>query len=293
MGLRMKFNLVLMTLFLLGFGSTGWISHGLLHSNARDEVVRNARLMMESAIAVRKYTVNQVRPHLEMQLMREFLPQSVPAYAATETINELRKRHPDFVYKEATLNPTNPRDRTSDWENDVVQAFRNNQEYKELIGERDTPTGRSLYIAHPIQIKDAACLVCHSVPSAAPVSMIKQYGEANGFGWKLNEIVGAQIVSVPMSLPIRNADRTFRAFMILLFTAFILSFGVWNMMLSWMILRPVQQMSKAANQVSTGNFDVQEFSASGKDEVAVLAASFNRMRRSLHEAMKLLDAPKK
>jgi protein-histidine pros-kinase len=81
--------------------------------------------------------------------------------------------------------------------------------------------------------------------------------------------------------------------MILLFTAFILSFGVWNMMLSWMILRPVQQMSKAANQVSTGNFDVQEFSASGKDEVAVLAASFNRMRRSLHEAMKLLEAAKK
>ena len=140
MGLRMKFNLMLMTLSLLGFGSTAWISHGLLQSNARDEVVRNARLMMESALAVRKYTINQVRPHLEMQLMREFLPQSVPAYAATETINELRRKHPDFVYKEATLNPTNPRDRTSDWENDVVQAFRNNQEYKELIGERDTPT---------------------------------------------------------------------------------------------------------------------------------------------------------
>lgn len=289
MGLRMKFNLVLLAVFLLGFGVTGWISYGLLQGNARDEVLRNAGLMMETAIAIRGYTVSQVRPHLEMQLMREFLPQSVPAYAATETINELRKKHPDYVYKEATLNPTNPRNRATDWENDVVQVFRNHPDNKELIGERDTPTGRSLYIARPMQIKNAACLACHSVPSAAPVSMIKLYGEAGGFGWKLNEIVGAQIVSVPMSLPIRNADRAFGTFMISLFTVFVVVFLVLNLMLSWMIVRPIQKMSKAADQVSTGNFDVQEFSEKGKDEVAVLAASFNRMRRSLREAMKMIE----
>lgn len=290
MGLRMKFNLVLLTIFLLGFGVTGWISHGLLQSNARDEVLRNAGLMMEAAIAIRGYTVSQVRPHLEMQLMREFLPQSVPAYAATETINELRKKHPDYAYKEATLNPTNPRNRATDWENDVVQTFRNHPDTKELIGERDTPTGRSLYIARPMQIKNKACLACHSVPGAAPVSMIKLYGEAGGFGWKLDEIVGAQIVSVPMSLPIRNADRAFRTFMISLFTVFVLVFLVLNLMLSWMIVRPIQKMSKAADQVSTGNFDVQEFPESGRDEVAVLAASFNRMRRSLREAMKMIES---
>lgn len=290
MGLRMKFNLVLVAIFLLGFGVTGWISYGLLQSNARDEVLRNAGLMMETAIAIRGYTVSQVRPHLEMQLLREFLPQSVPAYAATETINELRKKNPDYAYKEATLNPTNPRNRATDWENDVVQAFRNNPDTKELIGERDTATGRSLYIARPMQIKNAACLACHSVPGAAPVSMIKLYGEANGFGWKLNEIVGAQVVSVPMSLPIRNANRAFGTFMISLFTVFAAVFVVLNLMLSWMIVRPIQKMSKVADQVSTGNFDVQEFSESGKDEVAVLAASFNRMRRSLREAMKMIES---
>ena len=72
----------------------------------------------------------------------------------------------------------------------------------EVTGERDTPVGRMLYLARPIQIKDAACLACHSVPSAAPASMVKLYGEANGFGWKHQEIVGAQVVSVPMTLPI-------------------------------------------------------------------------------------------
>ncbi|HXZ96600.1 MAG TPA: DUF3365 domain-containing protein [Burkholderiales bacterium] len=289
MGLRMKFNLVLLAVFLVGFGVTGWISYALLQRNARDEVVRNAELMMETALAIRGYTVNQVAPHLQLQLMRVFLPQSVPAYAATETLNELRKKYPDYAYKEAILNPTNPRDRTTDWEADLVNNFRNNADKKEFTGERDTPTGRSLYIARPLQIKNESCLACHSVPGAAPASMLKLYGEANGFGWKMNEIVGAQIVSVPMSLPIKNAQRAFSTFMISLFAVFAVVFVVLNLMLSWMIVRPIQTMSKAADQVSTGDFAIEEFSELGKDEIGLLGASFNRMRRSLQKAMQMIE----
>jgi len=290
MGLRLKFNLILFLVFVMGFGVTGWISNELLQRNARDEIVRNAGLMMEAALAIRGYTVSQIRPHLEMQLMRVFLPQSVPAYAATETINELRKRHPDYSYKEATLNPTNPRNRATDWEADIVQTFRNTPDRKEIMGERDTPTGRSLYIARPIQVKNPACLACHSVPGMAPKSMLKLYGEANGFGWKLNEIVGAQVVSVPMSLPIHNANRAFQTFMILLAAVFAAVFLVLNLMLSWMIVRPIHRMSRAADRVSTGDFEIEEFSERGRDEIAVLGASFNRMRRSLQKAMQMIES---
>lgn len=290
MGIRMKFNLVLFVVFLLGFAVSGWVSYELLHRNARDEVLRNAGLMMETALAIRGYTVSQVRPHLEMQLMRQFLPQTVPAYAATETLNELRKKHPDYIYKEATLNPTNPRNRAADWEADLVQVFRNNANTKELIGERDTPTGKALYIARPLQISNAACLACHSVPGAAPESMLKLYGTANGFGWKLNEVVGAQVVSVPMTLPIRNAQRAFGTFMASLAAVFVVVFIVLNVMLSWMIVRPIQKMSTAADKISTGDFAIDEFPARGKDEMAKLGASFNRMRRSLQTAMKMIDS---
>src|SRR3984893_12891536 len=46
----------------------------------------------------------------------EFHPQSVPAFAATEIFGYLREKFPDYFYKEATLKPTNPRDRATDWE---------------------------------------------------------------------------------------------------------------------------------------------------------------------------------
>jgi protein-histidine pros-kinase len=290
MGLRSKFNLVLLVVFLVGLGVSAYVSYGLLVRNARDEVARNAGLMMEAALAIRGYTIGQIRPHLELQLMRIFLPQSVPAYAATETLNELRKKHPDYFYKEATLNPTNPRNRASDWEADLVQEFRKRPELKELVGERDTPTGRSLYIARPIQVGNPACLTCHSTPEAAPATMIKLYGPANGFGWRLNEIVGAQLVSVPMSLPLRNAQNAFYTFMGSLVAVFALVFVALNVMLSWLIVKPIAQMSHAADQVSTGKFEIPEFPEQGRDEIALLGRAFNRMRRSLQKAMQMIES---
>ncbi|HSB73711.1 MAG TPA: DUF3365 domain-containing protein [Candidatus Methylomirabilis sp.] len=289
MGLRFKFNLVLLVCFFVGLTVTAYVSRGLLLKNAREEVARNAGLMMEAALAIRGYTINQIRPQLELQLMRVFLPQSVPAFAATETLNELRKNHPDYFYKEATLNPTNPRNRVADWEADLVQEFRNRADLKELVGERDTPTGRALYIARPIQIGNPACLTCHSTPEAAPATMIKLYGSANGFGWKLNEVVGAQVVSVPMSLPLRNAQNAFYAFMGSLVAVFALTFVALNVMLNWLIVKPIARMSHVADQVSTGNFEIPEFPERGKDEIALLGRAFNRMRRSLQKAMQMIE----
>lgn len=288
MGLRLKFNIVLALVFVAGMAVSAWVSHQLLRNNAKQEVLRNAGLMMEAALAVRGYTVSEVKPLIEYQLAENFLPQSVPAYAASQTFNALRKKYPDFVYKEALLNPTNPRNKAVEWENDIVTSFRSTGATAEVTGERDTPVGRMLYIARPIQIKDAACLACHSVPAAAPASMVKLYGDANGFGWKHQEIVGAQVVSVPMTLPIRNADEAFLTFMGSLAAIFVVTFVVLNVMLSVTIIRPIARMSASADRISQGDFDVPEF-GKGRDEIATLGTSFNRMRRSLQKALKLIE----
>lgn len=289
MGLRLKFNLVLFAVFLAGFAVAGYVSRTLLDRHAREQVLGEARLVMEAALAVRGYTVDKVRPHLIDQMDRQFLPQTVPAFAATETLNEMRRKYTNYAYKEATLNPTNLRDRPADWEADLIHSFRNDGGRKEITGQRETPTGPVLYIAHPIRIESPACLQCHSTPDAAPPSMIRIYGSANGFGWKLDEVVGAQVVSVPMSVPLENAAQAFRTFMISLAAVFAAVFVVLNLLLSWLIIRPVSRMSAAADKISTGDFDQPEFAETGNDEVAVLARSFNRMRRSLEKAMQMID----
>jgi len=288
MGLRLKFNLVLFLVFVLGLAVSGWVSFDLLHKTAREEVLRNAGVMMEAALSMRTYTVSQVRDKL-VQKEGEFLPQSVPAFAATEIMNELRKKYPDYAYKEAALNPTNPRDRAVEWETDIVNDFRNNPDIPEISGTRMTPTGVSLFLARPFKIKDPACLACHTTAEIAPASMVKLYGSNNGFGWKLNEIIGAQVVSVPMSVPIQNANRAFYTFMASLTGVFVVLFIILNLMLSFMIVRPITVMSDAAERMSTGDLEIPEFDDSGRDEVSMLARSFNRMRRSLEKAISLID----
>ena len=288
MTLTTKINLALSVVFLAGLIITGYVSHAILQDNAKREVITQAGMMMDSALAARGYTITEIKPLLAGQLSEKFLPQSVPSYAATQEFNRLRENHPEYWYKEATLNPTNPRDRSTDWESDIIEQFRNNAERTEIIGQRETPTGPSLYLARPIRIKNPECLSCHGIPDNAPETMKVLYGTANGFGWHQNEVVGSQIVSVPLAVPLEKADYAFRAFIISQVATFAVIFGVVNVALRFIIIRPVRKMAVIADQVSSGDLAVPEFSSGGNDEIAQLGHSFNRMRRSVEKAMEMM-----
>lgn len=289
MNLRLKFNITLSIVFLIGLIMSSYFFYTLLHKNTQSAVLEKAGVMMGAASAVRHYTVTQVKPHLEMQLSRSFLPQSVPAYAATETFNKLRELYPDYTYKEATLNPTNPRDRATDWENLIIQEFINDRSKKEITTILDTPNGKLMYLARPIEIKNKKCLVCHSTPDAAPKTMLARYGVANGFNWKMHEIIGAQIVAVPMSVPLQKTYEAFKltiAFLIFIFLLLMISV---NILLSYTVIKPIAKMSSLAKKIGEGDMTQPELKENGKDEISVLAHSFNLMKRSLEQAMKLIQ----
>lgn len=289
MGLRAKFNLALLIAFAIGFGGSAVLLQHLFIENAREQVLQDARIMMSSANAVRHFTDDQIGPLAAAQNSSHFIAASVPSFAAQTTFKGVQANFPDFTYREPTLNPTNPNDRPADWERDFIETFRQKPGTTELIGERDTPTGRSLSLARPIAVNSADCLSCHSTPDRAPAAMLATYGSANGFGWKLHEVVGAQIVSVPEALPLQQAHRTFITFMAMLFGVFVLIFVILNVLLHFTVIKPVVRVSRIANAVSLGETDVEEYQKKGKDEIAVLSTSITRMRRSLDSAMSMLE----
>ncbi len=290
MKLLAKFNLAFVVVFGCGLAIAGFLAYDFLQNDARDQVTRQAFLMMEAAQSSRAYTNNQLKPLLEPEERQKnvFLPQTVPAFAATESFQYLRKTYPAYTYKEATLNPTNLRDRALDWEADIVNTFRNHHDRKQMTGERATPDGPSLFLARPIRAPQP-CLECHSVPSRAPRSMIRVYGTANGFGWKPDEIVGAQIVSVPMSLPIGIAKRAFGTLMLYLAAVGLGTLIILDIALVSIVIRPVTRLSAAADEISKGNLDIPPLPVKGSDEISGLAGSFNRMYLSLKKAIQLLD----
>src|SRR6185295_1460637 len=189
MKLLLKFNLVLAILFAIGMAATAFISRDLLQRNARDEVYANAKLLIDGALAVREYTSKNIAPLLETQSKYEFRPEMVSAFSANEVLKNLRAVNPEykqFMYREATLNPTNPANKAVDWESDIVNAFRNGSVTPPLFGERDTPNGRMMFLAKPLKA-GAACLRCHDTAELAPPTQIAKYGPAGGFGWKVGE----------------------------------------------------------------------------------------------------------
>jgi Protein of unknown function (DUF3365) len=159
----------------------------------------------------------------------QFAAQSIPFYAATEAFNYFRKRYPDYSYKEAALNPTNPRDRTVEWEAEFVNIFNRTPSKTDLVGYRETPEGPSLYYSAPIRVDSQSCLSCHASAEDAPREVTKIYGKNNGFGWKLNEIIGAQIVSVPARLVNESADAAVTRILCWLAAGYALVFIVVNL----------------------------------------------------------------
>jgi len=240
MGLRTKFNLGFLFVSLAGLGVAGFVSHTMLQNNAREEVLQSARMMMESASAVRDYTVTEIKPLLVIQQTRKFIPQTVPAYAANEYVRRFQLKHPEYSYREATLNPTNPANKATDWEADIVNWFRSNADAEEFIGERETPAGWQLFLSRPITITNPACLGCHDTPEIAPRSLVETYGSENGFGWKNGETIGSQVVSIPMSVPMARADRTFNALMITISSVILALFILMNVLLHFLVVKPAK-----------------------------------------------------
>jgi methyl-accepting chemotaxis protein len=289
MKLLTKFNLILLVLFGAGGLIISQVTYNFLINNARREVLREAELMMASAKAVRDYTASDLAPLLEQnpQHKTRFLPETVPAFGAISTFNKLRQKYPDYTYREATINPTNPEHRAADWEADIIGFLREHPEQKQVTGERDTPIGPSMYLAMPIAA-EPSCLECHSRPAVAPPAMVESYGSTRGFGWKAGSIVAAQIVSVPMSLPVQNAKQAFHVLLVCLLITLIATIVVLDAAVYLIVIRPLNLVSDAADRVSKGDINIPPLPVKGSDEIATVTASFNRIQLSLIKAFKML-----
>jgi protein-histidine pros-kinase len=262
---------------------------GQLKDNARKAVLQEAAVMMGQASAIFHYTDTEIGPLLSDQLKVRFLPQTIPFWAAQTNFRAVQQQFPDYSFRATALNPTNPADHPTDWQADVIDMFRQQPTLTEFVSQRDTPSGPILTYSRPFKVTDQGCLECHSSPAAAPASMIDLYGSANGFGWKLGETVGAEIVSVPEQVPLERAHRALITTMVELTGVFVVMMILLNVMLHFFIILPLRRISAVASEVSLGNLDVPEVALKGRDEIASLADSFNRMRRSLANALKLLE----
>ncbi|MFH7024179.1 MAG: DUF3365 domain-containing protein [Heteroscytonema crispum UTEX LB 1556] len=293
LALAQKLTILLLVIFLGGITFSGIALANILNHKAQNEITSNALLLLRTLNSVRAYTNNEVTPQLEQRIGKQsFVPQVIPSYSSRRVFDNLRKdnnSYQDFLYKDAMLNPTKIQDMADSFEKQIVNNFRQQKNQQEKSGFRDFAGEKYFYIARPIVITDASCLRCHSTPEAAPKEMIKIYGEKNGFGWKLNEVLGAQIVSVPTNIVLQKTRQSFILVMGLIAIIFAIAIYMTNFWLKRYVVRPIKRVVRVAEAVSTGDMEADFEKVSANDEVGSLVEAFTRMKLSLLMAMRRLE----
>ncbi|MEM9486594.1 MAG: DUF3365 domain-containing protein [Cyanobacteria bacterium P01_F01_bin.116] len=286
-----QFTKMLTIIFFVGIITSGLILSTAIRQKAEGEVVQRAEILIQTMNAVRTYTNNRVRPQLINDLAESstFIPETVPAYSAREVFEGFREAAPyeDFLYKEATLNPTNPKDQADDFETQIVNKFRENAELDEIKGYRNIDGTKRLYISRPLTVEKESCLQCHGNPSAAPKSMIATYGDKNGFGWQLGETVAAQTIYIPSHQVFTEGNRYLFLVVAIFSGVFAVVIGVINRLLRTTVVNPLGQLNKLIRDISLGHrvtlpSNVDETTslsrlAARPDEAGQLARAFEHM----------------
>lgn len=275
--------------FCFGVTVAGYISYRQESRQAHEELKQRADMLLETALAVRAYTVDQVAPAMNKLKDAEFHAFQVPSFAAQDAMRRLNKKFPEYRYRESSLNPTNVGDRANDWEVSLLREFQSNPELRELVGESGAGRDRRFYVARPIRMTSPSCLQCHSTPDVAPPAMLAKYGPVNGFGWKLDDVVGLQLVEVP------TADAEAKALNSVLITVgslscvFVLSAAVFLLLLRRHVTHPLELLTRVAHASSLDHeIDDAQLPAVG-GQFRELQQAIERLKTSVDHALTIFE----
>jgi HAMP domain-containing protein len=286
-----RFTLLLVAFFAISIGVSGVALYRLVTTVAEESVTSNGVLLLHTINAVRSYTSHQVNPLLTpvMKAQDKFIPETVPAFSARSVFGNLRgdSGYQNYSYKEAAINPTAPQDRADAWETGVLMRFQKDRTIPELSGFRTLNGQLVFYNARPMVVGDPACLTCHTTPEAAPPAMVNHYGSIDGFGWKLNDVIAAQIVYVPAAEVYSRSWRTWASVMLISVTSFALAVLAFNLLLRRNVVKPIGQMAELARRISTDEIDEQAPKSLANmtersDELGQMARVFERMAQEVY-----------
>jgi protein-histidine pros-kinase len=276
-------NLLIVFLIALFAGGGGF--YLLLKNDAMNSAEGEARMLLSSAMAIRSYTTQHVLPNLTRMHDAVFHEESVPAFAAQTVFRSVSAGDHAYTYREAALNPTSVSDRAGPFEVELIDEFRNNSNLKEMRGILDQNGQRLFYLARPIQIKDPKCIICHDTPARAPKLMVAKYGPNNGFGWRVGDIVGVQLLTVPVTQQFRNTLELVGILMGGLALIFAVAYFALTAAMEATVAAPLDRLAKAADQASRSTSESPPLPAAGARELRVLAEAIQRLRVSLAKAL--------
>ncbi len=289
MRLETRFTGIIGLCFVFGVCTAGYISFRLEARHAREEIKQKADMVLETALAVRAYTADEVAGALRTTDQTDFHAAQVPSFAAQSALRRLSAKLPEYKYRESGLNPTNLNDRATDWEVGLLRQFQADPTRSEVTGEFGEGANRQYFVARPLRMTNPACLQCHSTPEAAPPAMVARYGKANGFGWKMGDIIGLQLVQVATASAEAKAFNSVLVTIGSITSVFVLSAAVMLLLLRRHVTHPLEALTRVALATSLDKPLADRRLSLDEGQFSELQKAIVRLKTSVDHALQRID----
>ena len=252
-----KFSVLLALIWLLGGSATIFTLSRHLNAQAEQTVRERAEIVLTAMQAARNYTQHNIQPLVKAYSLADnsFTQEIIPNFAARSIFSNFRQQDPnflDYLYKEAAINPTNPIDLADSFEATLYPQLEALTETppRMLSGYRTLNDQKFFYLARPLVVNDESCLACHGNPEEAPSPLLSLYGDRNGFGWNLNEIVATQVMYVPADMIFARGRQNLWTVTKTFLGIFGALFLTINLLLWRTVIRPLKILTGTAKQIS-------------------------------------------
>lgn len=288
--LRSKFNIAICAVFLCAtvlIYIYSIYSGSIWQKEAEAQIYDKAQLLLTTMEASRNFTSNVIKPALYEALPDRFITEGMSSsFGARNIFMRINKTYPQYYFKHAAPYPRNPINQANEFEMDIIKRFSSNGDLKQWQGYLESQKGLMFSIMKPI-VAQEQCMRCHSDPALAPKELLDRYGDKNGFGRSVGEVIGTLTVSVPASIILdKSRNNTIIIIgMLILFT--LLLTMIINIFFGKFVLTPIRYLADNADEISLGRLDTQ-INTTGGDEIAKLAKAFDRMKISIKMAFEQL-----
>jgi signal transduction histidine kinase len=205
-GPKIKFILLLVLIHIVVLPVLSFITYYIVKANAVDDAYTTARIYLSAMSGVKHYVSEELRPFFYQALPGRFIVEGMSrSFAASHVAARVEQEMQNYIYKNASLNPRNPRNRADDFEMRIIKRFIAEEGLKEWKGYVTKGDEHFYVVAWPGQRFTSDCLLCHSDPAIAPHELVERYGTEAGFHMKPGELADATLVYIPIGVPIAAA----------------------------------------------------------------------------------------
>ncbi len=285
--LTAKFMLGLGMILLCIISIFSFLTYDYLKKIYIKEAYEKTDLVLGHIDATMEYARDELRPQIFHALPGDIFIRQVmsSSFMNMGIMKRFIKRFPHYIYRRVSIDPMNPANKATAFEEGFIRQFRSEpaskRDWRGLIAK----DSEDYFLHLKAIVMEEACLLCHGDPASSPESITHHYGTEHGRHWKVGEVVGLESIAVPVRGTFRQLRQVVFSFFLFGIVATAVLFVGLNYFHYRLAVVPLKRVSSFFKDVvdRRRGLDVH-FGTQDYEEVTELSESFNRMMGYLKDS---------